>query len=80
MVQQLAVVCFYTMLFSAQHHAGQENFERQKKPMGYGKADFQFAEQLTISNEAGETGAGEAMANDMEGSSGCPKRKRVRHH
>ncbi len=79
-IQQLAIVRYYTKLYSAQQHAGQKNFERQKKRMGYGKTDFQFAEQLNISNEEGDTGAGEAMANDTEGSSGRPKRKRAWHH
>jgi hypothetical protein len=79
-IQQLAIIRYYTNLFSAQQPAGQNNFEWQKKRMDYGKADFQFAEQLNISDVEGETGAGEAVVNDTEGSSGRPKRKRAQHH
>ncbi len=63
----------------SQQHTGQKRLERQKRKMGYGRADFQHAEQQEINDNDGEEVAQGKRNREKEPASGRSKRKRTRH-
>ncbi len=62
-IQQLTIVRHHTKLYAPDQHHGNKRLLRQKQKMGYGKADFNFARDLKLSD--GDDAGGNCGQNEF---------------